>query len=195
MRILNKVLLAILVIAIGITGYYIGRNSKNNLISALPNGETGVKETASPAPLNEYDTVKYITPSYTPPTAKGGWTLVDEFYTDLTLDGKDDSIKLYTTAQKHNDEFLWDDAQNWLVEVCDNMGGYYTLFSDYISGGNVYISISEDNDNNKSVSVLINSSANIMVNKYTYSETGFVQKTLCDDKAINLLHSSIPFYK
>lgn len=62
-------------------------------------------------------------------------TLLERMYDDADLDGKDESIELYTSAQRGKDGFMeWDDGQRWLLLVSDE-GNKFPLFSDYLQLG------------------------------------------------------------
>lgn len=188
------------VIALG--GYYIGGKSKpdDSLINAIPKEEIDVSQSPDDRamegerpPENAGDSVTYITRFDKSAAADGNWSVVDTYTGDVTGGGEEDTVTVYTSAESYDGEILWDDSQNWIVEIYDGEG-YYTLLTQNISGGNVYINIIEDAQKETVISVVVSSTANFTVKQYAYTTSGFVETTVCDTRAVNMKHSSIPFY-
>lgn len=64
-------------------------------------------------------------------------TLLERMYEDVDSDGKDESIELYTSAQRGPDGFMeWDDGQRWLLLVRKE-GEIFPLFNDYVQLGQI----------------------------------------------------------
>lgn len=64
-------------------------------------------------------------------------TLLERVYDDVDSDGKDESIELYTSAQRGPDGMMeWDDGQRWLLLVRDG-GKKFPLFDGFIQLGQV----------------------------------------------------------
>lgn len=75
-----------------------------------------------------------------------GLSLLDSYIIDFDNNGTDETISLYTAAEKDsNGEIMWDDGQNWqlLVEGTDTD---YVLFDDYVQLGSIkfYVYTSDD---------------------------------------------------
>ena len=67
------------------------------------------------------------------------------YKTDITDDGKEDTINLYTSAEVIDGIPELDDRNKWLLEIDSDNGsaGYYTLYDSYISHGDVTFSVLE----------------------------------------------------
>ncbi len=179
-------------------GYYTGRQSVKNMNAAIPKEsvtEEATRPEESAPPEKDGDSVTYITGFDVSAAATGEWSVVDSCEGDFLGDGKKAALKVYTSAKKNEDgSIMWDDGQNWIVEVETASGGYYTLLTQYVSGGNVYVNVTENKDKKATISVIVAGTGTFSVKQYTYSTSGFVENTVCDTKTDNVLHSSIPFY-
>lgn len=122
------------------------------------------------------------------------WTLLEKYDGSLTAEGEQSELAVYTSAETIDGEIIWDDGQNWVVEVSDGKGGYYVLMDKYINNGSVYFEVL-DNDGEKAVNVFINTGAGMEIKQYTYSDNGFTETTLYNSGATNTLYSSVPDYK
>lgn len=196
-------------------GYFIGsRAGENSIVSALPHisGERMDMEAAEPPPVQEEaneDTDKPETedtaaePEETGRTVikadvsetDSSWSVIKKYRCDLFETGENAEIILYTSAQTENGEILWNDDQNWVLEVSDGEGGYYTLLEKYISNGNIYFDVNELESGEKAVTVFIKTGAGFEIKQYTYGKNGFVEATLYNSGLINNIYSSIPDYK
>lgn len=64
-------------------------------------------------------------------------TLLERVYEDVDSDGKDESVELYTSAQRGPDGLMgWDDGQRWLLLVRKE-GKIFPLFNDYVQRGQI----------------------------------------------------------
>lgn len=125
--------------------------------------------------------------------SQSGWTLIKSY--DCALIGDDGaSVSLYTSAQTIDNEIIWDDSQQWVVEVSDKNGGYYVLMDRLISNGSAYVEVVEA-DGEKSVNVFVKTSAGMEIKQYTYSGNGFAETTLYSSGAVNTLCSTVPSYQ
>lgn len=177
-------------------GYYIGRNSHDDISAAIPREE--IAEPSAPVaeepPAKPAEEVTYVTRSDVS-AADGAWTVVSEYETDLTGDGQADKLTIYTSAEFADGEILWDDGQSWVAEVADAQGGYYTLMSSYVSNGCVYAEIAEDMKHDKTVTLITTNGAGLSLKRYEYSSSGFMERKVVEDMGANVLYSSVPFYK
>lgn len=206
-------------------GYYMGTQAgEHSIVSALPHrtleqGVASIKpdatgapeqaesdgpvEKADEKPKNESDTNTATEPEKTGRTvvktdesaAGETWSNLEEYSCDLFGNDTDAKIVLYTSAQREGDEIIWDDGQNWVVEISDGDGGYYTLLDKYINNGNVYFEVSELENGQKAVNIYLKTGAGFEVKQYTYGENGFVEKTLYNLGTVNTMYSSIPDYQ
>ncbi|MCX7714568.1 MAG: hypothetical protein N2171_02420 [Clostridia bacterium] len=131
-----------------------------------------------------------------------GWTQVSTYSCDIDEDGQDEIISLYTSAGKDKKgKILWDDGQNWVLEMHDG-NEYYTLFSGYVQLGNLYFEVSDyykDSGTTPVVTLIESESANFKVINYMYDvkEKHYTQKIVFDSASdasggINRKFSSIP---
>lgn len=126
--------------------------------------------------------------------AKEGWTLIKSYEGSLTDSETSSVVSVYTSAQTEDGEIIWDDSQQWAVEVYDKNGGYYVLMDKYISNGSVYFEVTET-DGKTSINVFQSTGAGMEIKQYTYSGSGFKEITLYSSGAANTLCSSIPQYE
>lgn len=127
--------------------------------------------------------------------AEDSWSTLKRYSCDLFETGEDAEIVLYTSAYTEDGEVIWDDGQNWVLEVSDGEGGYYTLLDRYVNNGNIYFEVSELENEKKAINVFIKTGAGLEVKQYTYGENGFVETSLYNSGSINTLYSSIPYYE
>lgn len=194
-KILKITALVLTYVIVSAGGYYIGRNTSNNFTSATPKEEVSASPEASiPPPSDKENSVTYVTRSDASAAAEGTWSVVSKFSGDVTGDGEDDTVTLYTSAEKYGGEIVWDDGQNWIVEIADGNGGYYTLVNQFVNNGNVYMTISENTNQEKIVSVICTSSSCFNVKQYRAISSGFVEEVACDNSHSNVVFSSIPYY-
>ena len=194
--VLTVVICAILMAAFGAGGYYIGRNSQNDISAAIPREEMSEQPSppADEPASNPAEEVTYVTRSDVS-AADGSWTVVSEYETDLTGDSQPDKLTIYTSAEFADGEILWDDGQSWVAEVADAQGGYYTLLSSYVSNGCVYAEVSENREHGKTVTLIVTNGSGLSLKRYEYSSSGFMERKVVEDMAANVLYSSVPFYR
>ena len=194
--ILTIILCAIAAAVFWTGGYYIGRNSRDDISAAIPREE--VSESSAPIaeepPLKPAEEVTYVTRSDIS-AADGAWTVVSEYETDLTGDSQPDKLTIYTTAEFADGEIMWDDGQNWVAEIQDAQGGYYTLMSSYVSNGCVYAEVAEDMEHDKTVTLITTNGSGLSLKRYEYSSSGFMERKVVEDAGLNVFYSSIPFYR
>lgn len=66
-----------------------------------------------------------------------GLTLLDSFIVDINDNGEDETISMYTSAEKGPDgEVMWDDGQDWTILV-QAEDGDYVLFDEYVQIGSL----------------------------------------------------------
>ena len=191
---LRAAALAAALAVFGAGGYYIGKRS-NDISSAIPREELTEPPTPpADAPKPEQE-ITYVTRSDVSAAAEGTWTKVSEYETDFTEDGKPDKLTIYTSAEAADGEIMWDDGQSWIAEIEDAQGGYYTLMNSYVNNGCAYAQVSENEEHDKSVTVIVTNGSGLSLKRYKYSSSGFMESRLVNDEASNVLFSSVPFYK
>lgn len=73
-------------------------------------------------------------------------TLLDSMKIDFNKDGIEETIELYTVAERYNGEIAWDDGQHWILVARDDYNDYI-LFNDYVQlGGISFYAYFEDED-------------------------------------------------
>jgi len=100
------------------------------------------------------------------------WSKMGSYGYDIDSDGTKENISLYTSAKKgKNGEILWDDSQQWTLEVTDGIETF-TLFDQYLPIGNIFFEIADfyDEDGNEIPSVMLvkSSSTDFTVIRYTF---------------------------
>ena len=113
----------------------------------------------------------------------------DCFY-DFDHDDVEESVTLYTSAQKDSDgEFMWDDSQNWILAVEGNNGNY--ILYDEHAHGKFEMFVSEnykkDGSTYPSVRLMISTSAGFEIKEYTYSDGSFKEQTVYNAGDLNEL--------
>lgn len=130
------------------------------------------------------------------------WSTVGEYGYDIDNDNIEENIKLSTSAQMSNGAILWDDGQQWTLEVSDGIETF-TLFDEYVQNGNVYMDISDYYENNNAIptiTVIKSAGADFEVISYKYNsaDNTFTENVIIDsdkvsDGGINQRYSSIPY--
>lgn len=220
MKRILKIFGAIAIAAVLTVGGYVAgsQNGMDSITSALPHvnithgapegsphasGAPDFKTDAEKEPLPpETDDKEPTEPEKTGRTvvktnesaAKSNWTLVKRY--DGSLMNNDDKSKLsvYTSAETIDGEIIWNDGQQWVVEVDDQNGDYYVLMDKYISNGIVYFEIIEK-DGKTAINVFTKTCVGMDIKQYTYSKDGFTETTLYNSGTANTLYSSVPDYQ
>lgn len=182
-------------------GYYIGmRAQTESVLSALPRAvhdkeakEDADKVESTPAATDE--NIKFIGKSNISEAGEGEWTTVDSCNYDITGDGVNDTVTLYTSAPSDDKGILWEDSQKWILEVSDGVTGYYTLENISLSNGSVYFSVMELTDGRRAVVMYEYSSSQTTVKEFVFAKSGFNSLEVYKSDSTNLIHTSIPWYK
>lgn len=145
-----------------------------------------------PRETQQSDSGKYIGKSNAS-SVDNTWSVVDKYSLDITGDGEDDTITLYTSAVSEDGTIIWDDSQKWSLEIYDG-ATYYTLMNQAVTNGNIYFDVME-NEGNTTVNAYIITSAETLIKQYSYNKTGFVEKQVYSSGTGNNLHSSFPYYR
>ncbi|MGI6585614.1 MAG: hypothetical protein GX301_04510 [Gracilibacteraceae bacterium] len=124
-------------------------------------------------------------------------TKLREFSVDLDLDNIEESIELYTAAQRNeNGEMMWDDGQNWVLTVCDGDKSY-PLLSQYVQLGVVHFMVSNSGtEQMPDITVLLPTDSSFRMMSYAFDKEkgGYIKKLIYESKDDNWLYSSIPGY-
>lgn len=163
--------------------------------------EKNTKNPSSQAPEQTPKAGKYIGAS-SKRAKQEGWSDVGTYKFDLTGDGKEDTVTLAVSAQTKNGEILWDDSQEWALEVQDSEGHYYTLLDQRIGIGNVYYEVSElyrDQKTVPAVTVFVTTGSGFDIRQYIYTGSGFEENVIyasqqMEKDGVNTMYSSIPYY-
>lgn len=126
--------------------------------------------------------------------AKEGWSLVKSYTGSLTGKDSQATVRIYTSAETIDGEIIWDDGQQWVVEISDTDGGYYVLMDQFITNGSVYFDVTEA-DGKTAVNVFTKSCTGMDIKQYTYGKNGFIETTLYSPGTANMLYSSLPDYE
>lgn len=167
------------------------------LCGCVPNGQTS-EQSESPKPT---EAVKKINTTASPKDTSD-FEPMGRYETDITGDGSEDLITLYTSAERsENGEMLWDDTQEWLLSA-ETENGVYELYSERIHGF-AYMNVADfykETGDEKVVSVYIAGNAVNELREYSFSDNAFNENiAYSTDKTakegINSLYSSIPEYR
>lgn len=121
---------------------------------------------------------------------------VDESWTKVSSNSLNGgTLALYTSAEKDEKGYLWDDSQKWVLEYDDGNGGYYTLYDQYVTNGMVYYDVASRDSGKIVITVYTASGSGTTVMQYTESDTGFTEKSVYNSGATNKIFSSIPDYR
>lgn len=205
----------VLACALAAGGYMAGqRVQMNSITSALPR-ETIEKHDESIEPEPKTDSAAEPEASMTageePPPVKApesaqtekniieknsataiqeGWTEV-ETVTAVFSDNIKGDVKLYTSAEKDvNGEFVWDDGNQWVLEVTTDKDSYYTLLNKYVQLGEVNIMVGADENNECVITAVISTGNGLVVEKYTYNGAAFEGQTVYNSGAVNVWGST-----
>lgn len=194
-----KVIAGVLALAVfGAGGFALGMRYKTeNVVSALPRvtGEKISIDSPEDTQTEKEENSVFIGKSSESGAGSGTWTTVDSANYDITGDGVNDTITLYTSAESDSSGIMWDDRQQWVLEVSDGTGGYYTLASESISNGYLYYETAERTDGKRSVIVYESTGSGTNIKEYIFSRAGFEESAVYNSNSMNKVHSSIPTYK
>lgn len=127
------------------------------------------------------------------PVVSGEWTLIESTEYDITGDGNQETISLFTTAVKDEaGNMMWDDGQFFLATVKES-GKTFTLFNEYVQIGRVYFTVFTGED--AGVIVTISTYAGIKLDKFIYikKDDSFIGNTMYSTGDINVIHSTMPW--
>lgn len=118
-------------------------------------------------------------------------TLLDSTSVDFNGDGKEESISMYTTAQRdENGEMAWDDGQKWFL-IVSNEDQEYVLFDDYVQLGALEFWLFTSKDKYH-IMTLQTGSAVLKLSDYMYDDEKetFVKKDIFNPEFLNVIYSS-----
>lgn len=124
------------------------------------------------------------------------WTEVKSYSYDMDGDGKEEKMRLMTSAKKDSKgRLLIDDIQDWVVEMQDGTE-VFTLFSGKVSNGCPYFEVYSDVDITKNyVRVLVSSSAQFIDKSYEFLSDKRAFEEVDTPESQNLIYSSLPYYE
>lgn len=205
-RVLVVIICVVIAIAAGGAGFYFGeRLQQDDVMNALPRmahdmqaEEDAERATQAALASQAAETEKvgaFVGKSNVSAASEGTWSTVDSYNYDITGDGVNDTITLYTSAESDDMGILWNDSQQWILEVSDGGNGYYTLVDTQVSNGSVYYQVNELSGGERSIIVYITTGAGTQISEYVFGKAGFTETKIHSSTGINTLHSSIPWYK
>ncbi len=119
-----------------------------------------------------------------------GWTEVKNINPIMPGDEKME-VTLSTSAEKDTDgEFLWDDGNQWVLEVNDGKGNYYTLLNKYVQLGKVDVMAGADENGECVITAVISTGSGLVVEKYTYNGSAFEGQTVYNSGVLNVIGST-----
>jgi len=119
-------------------------------------------------------------------------TLLDDSSIDIDQDGKQESVELYTAAEKDSKgQIAWDDGQPWLLRAFDN-DKEYILFDNYVQLGELNYWLYTTIENEVHITTMQTSSAGFLITDYKFDseKRRFERNIVFDPKSVNLLDYS-----
>lgn len=137
--------------------------------------------------LNNDIEINVINPTDKVDTSK--LTLLDSMIVDFDGDGVEETVELYTAAERYNGEIAWDDGQNWMLVVKDTDKDY-VLFHDYVQLGAIgFYGYFVDED--FYITTMQSGTASLTLREYKFdkNEESFVSKVKFDAEGnVNMFH-------
>lgn len=98
-------------------------------------------------------------------------TLIDGLIVDINNNGEDETISMYTRAEKDsNGEIMWDDGQDWIILV-EGKDNDYILFNEYVQLGTIQLFVYTIEDDFY-ITTVHSGTANLKITEYKFnSET------------------------
>lgn len=120
---------------------------------------------------------------------------VDESWTKVSGNSiNGGALTLYTSAEKDDMGFIWDDSQKWVLEF-EKDGGYYTLYDQLVSNGMVYYDAAIRENGEIVITVYTVTTAGTTVMQYAETNGGFTERSVYNSGAVNKIFSSVPDYR
>lgn len=118
-------------------------------------------------------------------------TLLDSAKIDFDEDGTEETIELYTVAERYNGEIAWDDGQNWMLVVRDTDKDY-VIFDDYIQlGGISFYAYFEDEEFVIATTQSGTASLRLIEYRFNKESNSFVGSISFSTKGnVNMLHQA-----
>lgn len=192
----------ILAAAIGTGGYFAGQKTEQNRSSihtAMPKQSMELTKDNVPgdknpdmsgAPLKDaaaMEESRLIT--------KLASSAIDESWTKVSGNSiNGGALTLYTSAEKDDMGFIWDDSQKWVLEF-EKDGGYYTLYDQLVSNGMVYYDAAIRENGEIVITVYTVTTAGTTVMQYAETNGGFTERSVYNSGAVNKIFSSVPDYR
>lgn len=176
-------------------GYsYAMKYQANSILTALPRPmETTDEETSENEPENNEITI--IEKNDISAASEGSWNTVDSHMYDITGDGVNDNITLYSSNQNNGPNPKNTNEQNWILEVSDGVKGYYTLLDSSLLHSTVYYDVVEKTSKRKAIIVYETTETGTDIVEYVFTEKGFEEKVTYSSNSAAKVHSSVPHYE
>lgn len=199
-----------LIITCGIFLLFAGCTNKNIQKNAVP-GSTDKAASSTDSAAKEgdgingpiYTPAENMLPGYTAldkdfiyaaevKKTKDTLTLLDHTNIDLDKDGQEETIELYTAAEKDSKgEIAWDDGQRWLLTVVDS-NAEFVLFDNYVQLGELNYWLYTSEENTLHITTIQNCDAEFIVSDYIFDSHNkrFEKNVLVNPPSVNMLHHS-----
>ncbi len=123
---------------------------------------------------------------------KNDLTLLNSYSIDIYGDEKEETISMYTDAEKDPEgNIMWDDGQNWTI-IVDGNDEAFVLFDDYLQLASLEFFVYTIDDEFY-VSTVNSGTANLTMTEYKYNaEDNTFEKTIKSDTDgnVNIIHKS-----
>ncbi len=176
-------------------GYsYAMKYQANSILSALPRPmeDSEIDDTYTPGEDDQEVTV--IAQNDISAASEGSWNTVDSYMYDITGDGVNDNITLYSSSHAAGSQNA-PNEQNWILEVSDGVKGYYTLLDSSLLHSTVYYDVVEKTSKRKAIIVYETTETGTDIVEYIFTEKGFEEAVTYSSNSSAKVHSSVPMYE
>lgn len=175
-------------------GYsYAMKYQANSILTALPRPMTnGDDDTYTQG--DDDGEITVIAQNDISAASEGSWNTVDSYMYDITGDGVNDNITLYSSHSTAPGQSA-PSEQNWILEVSDGVKGYYTLLDSSLLHSTVYYDLVEKSSKRKAIIVYETTETGTDIVEYVFTEKGFEETTTYSSNSSAKVHSSVPMYE
>lgn len=165
--------------------------------------EKDIENTAEPFQTVEKEEISRIIDLAEEPIDVSGWEPMGKYECDVLNNSKQQTITLYTSAQRDKKgDMMWDDTQQWVLKV-ETEDGEYDLYSERIHGY-AYMGVYDyygDEDEDKVITLYAETNSGNRIINYVFNEEGqFEERLVYSDNdyatsGTSMLYTSIPEYE
>lgn len=171
--------------------FYAMKYQANSILTALPRPMEAKDDEAEEK--KENNEVVIIAKNDISAASEGTWNTVDSYIYDITGDGVNDNVTLYSSSRSNDPNS--GNEQNWILEVSDGVKGYYTLLDSSLMHSTVYYDVVDKTSKRKAIIVYETTATGTDIVEYVFTEKGFEEKVTYSSNSSTKVHSSVPKYE